>query len=379
MTDRPKPLAGVRVLDLSQLIPGPMVSLHLADMGAEVIKIENPKGGDPMRHAGVGANAISKGFAALNRNKKSVALDLKDAAQRDTFQALAGTAGVVIEQFRPGVMDRLGLGYATLAARNPALVYTSITGYGQTESPLRDQAGHDINYLAYAGILDQIGAAGGPPVLSNFQIGDLAGGSLSAAMGILAALFDAARSGRGRHVDIAMTDCAMAHAVVPLYHIAEHGAAPERGRGQLSGGRPYYGVYRCADDRYFALGALEPKFWRAFCQAIERPDLIDRQREGGEALAAELRALFARRSRDDWAAALAGIDACLSPVLSPEEAIRHPHAVARGLVMEREHPAAGRYLGYALPIRFSDFAFTVEREAPELGADTDAILSALTR
>ncbi|NIR32482.1 MAG: CoA transferase, partial [Gammaproteobacteria bacterium] len=272
---RPKPLAGLRILDLTRLLPGPMCTLHLGDMGADVIKVEAPRGGDYARALGPSL------FRLVNRNKRALKLDLSKPAGRDVFIELTHSADALVEAFRPGVMARLGLGYEALHALHPRLVYCSITGYGQ-RGPYRMRAGHDIDYCAYAGIVEQSGAGGGPPVLGNFQVADLAGGALSAAMGILAALLDVQRGGEGRHVDVSMTDCALAHAVVPLATWLEEGATRPRGADTLTGGLPCYGVYETGDGRYMALGALEHKFWRAFCEAVGRPDLSDRHLVSGE-------------------------------------------------------------------------------------------------
>lgn len=364
MAHRP-PLSGITVLDLTRLLPGPLCSQHLADMGAEVIKIEDPVVGDLTRHSGPPGEEAPL-FVAVNRNKRSVTLDLKKPDGRDMLLDLVERADVLIEGFRPGVMERLGCGYAAAAARNPRLVYCSVTGYGQ-DGPRAAKAGHDINYIAEAGIADQIGSAGQGPAPLNFQIADLAGGTLSAAMGILAALFDAARSGQGRHVDVSMTDCAMAHAAIPAAALAG-GSYPERGQGRISGGLPCYGYYETADGRYVAVGALEPQFWRALCEALERPDLIPHGQGTPEhtAVAREaLTAIFRSRTMAEWVERLDGVDCCVSPVLTLEEARTSPHAVARGLT---------HGVGFAFPVKMSEFTFSERLPAPHLGADTEDVL-----
>ncbi|MFI4952074.1 MAG: CaiB/BaiF CoA transferase family protein, partial [Burkholderiales bacterium] len=269
------PLEGIRVLDLSRLLPGAVCTLHLADLGADVVKVEDTGRGDYARSLGIApgaaggsaSGAVSAFYRMVNRNKRSLALDLKAGAGRDAFLRLAQRADVIVESFRPGVIDRLGVGYANVAAINPRLVYCSITGYGQT-GPYRDRPGHDINYLGYAGVLDQTGTADGAPALSNLQVADLLGGAMNAATAILAALFGAARRGRGAHVDIAMTDGALAHNIFALHAIETLGHAQPRGRDLLTGGVPCYGVYATEDSRYLAVGALEAKFWRALCDAL---------------------------------------------------------------------------------------------------------------
>jgi crotonobetainyl-CoA:carnitine CoA-transferase CaiB-like acyl-CoA transferase len=356
-THRP-PLAGVTVLDLTRLLPGPLCTQHLADMGARVIKVEDPKTGDVTRYSGA-PNGDSVVFEILNGNKEGLVLDLKDPADQAHLLDLAAEVDVLVEGFRPGVLERLGCGYPAAAARNPRLVYCSITGYGQT-GPRRDRAGHDINYIAESGIADQIGAADGPPVLSNFQIGDLAGGTLTAAMGILAALFDAARSGQGRHVDIAMTDGAMAHAVIAAGSLAMEGQTPRRGMGKISGALPCYGYYQTADQRYLAVGALEPQFWRSLCEAIARPDLIPHGHANGpqgDAVKADLAAIFAQRPMAEWVTLFDRYDCCVSGVLTLEEARASAQAQARGLIDGA---------GFACPVKMTDFAPQPRRPAPPL-------------
>lgn len=376
---RAKPLAGLTVLDLTRLLPGPMCTQHLADLGADVLKVEDPAGGDYARWMGQRQKVNSTSFLLFNRNKRSLTLDLKKPEAQQILLKLAADADIVVEGFRPGVADRLGVGYAAVRALNPKVVYASITGYGQ-DGPWAQRAGHDMNYLAHAGVLDQTGTAGGPPALSNFQIADLAGGSLSAVMGILAALVDAQRTGQGRHVDVAMTDCVLAHTVVALSTLNAGQGAEPRGQGRLSGGQPNYGVYETADGRWLAVGALEQKFWSAFCAAIGTPEL-----EGlGYATGAEgerVRAAVAERVRArplaEWAAVFARVDACVSPVLTPEEALESEQARGRGLVVEHDHPVEGPVRQYAFPIRMTDFAFSIDRPAPMQGEHTAEVLAGL--
>lgn len=372
-----KPLAGIRVLDLTRLLPGPMCGLHLADLGADVIKIEDPGAGDYARHRRADGKAgPAPVFSQINRNKRSLKLDLKQADGVQAFMDLAAEAQVVIEGFRPGVVARLGIDYPRVRAVNPAIVYCAISGYGQ-DGPLRDVAGHDINYCGYAGVLHQSGSRDGPPALANFQIADLLGGTLSAVMGILAALLDAQRSHKGRYVDVAMTDCTLAHSVVPFARVTTEGEARPRGQDALSGGLPCYGVYETADGGYMALGALEMKFWQAFCEAIARPDLIAHHMVSGETadrVRAQIAAIFKSASRDEWVERLAGADCCASPVLSPAEARHHPHLVARGMFVTPDD-ADIESEQLAFPLRLSDFTFSVERPAPGHGEHSREILA----
>jgi len=372
-----KPLAGIRVLDLTRLLPGPMCGLHLADLGADVIKIEDPGAGDYGRHRRAdGTAGPAPVFSQINRNKRSLKLDLKQADGVQAFMDLAAEAQVVIEGFRPGVVARLGIDYPRVRAVNPAIVYCAISGYGQ-DGPLRDVAGHDINYCGYAGVLHQSGSRDGPPAVANFQIADLLGGTLSAVMGILAALLDAQRSGEGRYVDVAMTDCTLAHSVVPFARVTTEGEARPRGQDALSGGLPCYGVYETSDGGYMALGALEQKFWQAFCEAVARPDLIAHHLVSGETadrVRAEIAAIFKSASRDEWVERLAGADCCASPVLSPAEARQHPHLVARGMFVSG-NDAGVESEQLAFPLRMSDFTFSVERQAPGHGEHSREILA----
>ena len=276
------PLAGLRVLDLSRLLPGGFCSLLLADFGADVIKVEDTGMGDYVRWAppfyeGADRTAASALFLSLNRNKRSIRVDLKSEQGREVLLRLARDADVLLESFRPGVMDRLGVGYETLREANPGLVYCAITGYGQ-DGPLRDRAGHDMNYLGRIGLLGLSGDADGPPVQAAGQIADLGGGALMAAFGILAALRERDRTGEGQFVDSSMADGALSWlAMVAARYFAE-GRTPRRGELELAGSLVCYRPYRCSDG-WVTLGALEPKFWQACCRGVGREDLIERQFE----------------------------------------------------------------------------------------------------
>jgi crotonobetainyl-CoA:carnitine CoA-transferase CaiB-like acyl-CoA transferase len=369
---RPPPLAGIRILDLTRLLPGPVATLHLADLGAEVIKIEDPQVGDYARTLGTGQGEpdgeSSAYFRMINRNKQGLVLDLKQPAGVEVFLTLAATADVVVESFRPGVVDKLAIGYAAVAARNPRITYCSISGYGQ-DGPYKDHAGHDINYLGYAGVLEQIGSEGGGPAIPNFQIADLLGGALTAAMGILAAVLDAQRSGRGRYVDVAMTDSVLAHTYFAMLRLDSAGGPASRGADLLSGGMPCYATYRCADDRYMAVGALEGKFWAICCRELGRPEWIARQWDAG--LRADMAALFATRPRAEWAARFAATDCCVTPVLSPAEALVNEQLTARGMVLADAEPRQ-----FAPPLKMSEFAFAIRQPAPRAGEHSAAILAA---
>jgi crotonobetainyl-CoA:carnitine CoA-transferase CaiB-like acyl-CoA transferase len=363
---RPGPLSGIRILDLTRLLPGPVATLHLADLGAEVIKIEDFEAGDYARTLGTGSGDDSAYFRMINRNKQGMRLDLKQPEGVEIFLRLAQDADVVIESFRPGVVDKLGIGYAAVAAVNPKVAYCSISGYGQ-DGPYRHLAGHDINYLGYAGVLDQIGAEGGDPAIPNFQIADLLGGALTAAMGILAVVLEAQRSGQGRYIDVSMTDSVLAHTYFTMLRLNDAGTSAPRGADLLSGGLPCYQVYRCADGRHMAVGALEGKFWKICCAVLNQPEWVKRQWDA--TLRTEMAALFATQKRDDWAARFAAFDCCVTPVLSPEEALQNEQMQARGMVL-----AADGVTQFAPPLKLSDFAFGVAQAAPKVGQHTTEIL-----
>ncbi len=373
-------LDGLRVLDLSRLLPGGFCSLLLADFGADVIKVEDTKAGDYVRwseprYPGADATAGGAAFLALNRGKRSIRLDLKTPGGRDALLALARGADVLLESFRPGVMDRLGVGYERLREENPRLVYCAITGYGQ-DGPFAARAGHDTNYLARNGLLDLTGDPDGPPVQSAGQIADLGGGALMAAFGILAALRERDRSGEGQLVDVSMTDGALSWlAMVAANHLAG-GEHPGRGEDQLAGGLICYRPYRCADG-WVAFGALEPKFWQAWCAGVGREDLADRQFDAvGSDTHREVEAIFAQRTRAEWEAFNDEHDCCLEPVLGVREALESELVRAREMVVEVDQPGAGPVRLLGTPVKLSRTPADPARAGgPALGSDTDAVLA----
>lgn len=356
-----QPLHGIRVLDLTRLLPGPVATMHLADMGAEVIKIEDPGIGDYARTMGVVRKEVSQFFIAVNRGKQELRLDLKNADDKARFLQMVEQADVVVESFRPGVMDKLGVGWEVLKARNPKLVMCAISGYGK-DGPFAQLAGHDINYIGMAGMLEQNVGPDGVPALPNLQVGDLLGGAQAAVQGILAALLGVQRGGPGRFVDVSMTDAVFAHNVMPLVAVNNFGRTAPPGGDLLSGGVPCYNVYRTADDRYMAIGALELKFWESCCEVLERADLKTRhwslgQRVGGsdaQAVKAELDAIFAQRTLSEWTERFAGADCCVTPILRADEAIAHPLFEGRGMVSRREHPTEGSYWATGPAVKFHD-------------------------
>lgn len=369
---RARPLAGIRVLDLTRLLPGPVCTLHLADMGADVIKIEDTGAGDYARTLGAKPGTTAPVFLAINRNKRAIRLDLKQAQGVEVFLRLVKSAHVVVEGFRPGVVDRLGIGYGACREANPAIVYCAISGYGQ-DGPYRDRAGHDVNYCGYAGLVDQIGLLDGDPAIPNLQIADILGGAVVPAMGILAALIDAQRSGQGRYVDVAMTEGVLAHNLQALAAVATTGKALPRGGDFLSGREPCYAVYRTADGRHMAVGALERKFWERVCDVLRRPDLKAchwelRGKPASWGLE-QMRAIFAAKPLAHWVELFSGEDCCVTPVLRLEESLEDPQLQARGMVVRHEGA-----LQFAPPLRMSEYEFKVERPAPAAGEHTDEIL-----
>src|SRR5215510_9077828 len=318
-----KALFGYRVLDLSRLLPGPYCSMMLADLGAEVLKIEEIKG-DPTRMSPPRIAGKSYSFEQVNRNKKSIALDLKNPEGRAVFLKLAARADVILEQFRPGVMERLGIDYATISADNPLIVYCSLTGFGQ-DGPHRDRSGHDLNYLALSGVLGLTTDREGRPVIPGVQVADLAGGMI-AAFAILAALLARTRTGRGQYVDVSMFDVMLSMLPIPAAHHFAGATIPVGGKYVLSGAYPFYNVYETGDGKFMTLGALEPKFWTNFCRKVGREDLVSRQFDSGERrenLFSEVRAIFKSKSQSDWVESMRDADCCCEPVLSMVEAFEH--------------------------------------------------------
>jgi alpha-methylacyl-CoA racemase len=368
------PLAGVRVLDLTRLLPGPFAGQTLAELGADVVKVEEPGLGDGSRTLPPFVNGVGLAFLATNRGKRSLALNLKAPSGREAFLRLADTADILLEGFRPGTLARLGLGYETLRARNPRLIICAITGYGQ-QGPYGQRAGHDLNYLGYAGLLGHLARPGAPPHNPGAQLADIAGGAMMAVIGTLAALVARGVSGHGQVVDVAMLDGSMALAPL-LMAGAAHGlteAVP--GAGLLTGALPGYNVYETADGRYVTLGALEPKFWTEFCRRAGRPDLEPRHfpRDDAErdATIHELSAHFRTKTRDEWLELLADVDACLGPVNTITEALADPQVQARGVIAGQTE---GAPLLRSVPL-LSDAPPRLLDPAPRLGEHTSTILA----
>jgi alpha-methylacyl-CoA racemase len=383
------PLEGIRVLDLSRLLPGGFCSLLLADFGAEVLKVEDTGMGDYIRwsppyYEGAHESARSALFLSLNRNKRSIRLDLKHERGREALLRLVREYDVVLESFRPGVLERLGVGYERMRQENPGLVYCAISGYGQ-DGPKRDASGHDINYLGLIGLLGLTGERGGEPVQAAGQIADLGGGALMAAFGIMAALRERdgggagsapAGSGEGQVVDVSMADGALSWlAMVAASYFAD-GAVPRRGELPLAGSLICYRPYECADG-WVTLGALEPKFWQAFCRGVGREELIAKQFEHpGSDAHADVEEIFKGRTRAEWQAFALEHDCCLEPVLELDEALESELVRAREMVVEIEQPGAERTVRQlGVPIKLARTPGEHARlPGPELGEHSEAVL-----
>ncbi|HEV2075759.1 MAG TPA: CaiB/BaiF CoA-transferase family protein [Thermoleophilaceae bacterium] len=375
-----RPLDGLTVLDLSRLLPGGFCSLLLADFGADVVKVEDTRMGDYVRWAppyyeGAHESARSALYLALNRGKRSVRLDLKSDGGREVLLRMASDADVLLESFRPGVMDRLGVGYERLREANPGLVYCAITGYGQ-DGPYRDRSGHDMNYLALTGLLGLTGEPDGPPVQPAGQVADIGGGALMASFGILAALRERERSGEGQLVDVSMTDGALSWLAMVAGRYFRDGEPPSRGGLELAGGLACYRPYACRDG-HVALGALEPKFWREFCLGVGREDLVERQLDPpGSDTHAEVERIFLERTREEWRAFAGEHDCCLEPVLSLEEALGSELFRAREMVVEVGQPGAGTVRQLGVPVKLSRTPGRAEGPGPALGEHTGEALAA---
>ena len=371
-------LSGVRVLDLSLQLPGPFCTMMMADYGAEVVKIDepSPRARNPFAAEDPGTGPLDR---YLNRGKKSVTLNLKSAEGQEIFRKMAATADVVVEGFRPGVVKRLGVDYETLSAANPGLVYCSISGYGQT-GPMRDVAGHDVNYLSYAGVLGLSGRPEDPPTLLPVQLGDVYGGSMMALSGILMALLSRQRTGKGAWIDISMTDGSVASLAIPASNLLGGGIPQERGALPLAGMLPCYDAYRCADGGYVSLGGLEPWFWKKLVTRLGREDFDELQYAAGESaegVRRDLQAIFLGKTRDEWIRLFEGEDVCISPVLSLDEAMSHPNTVARRMVVDVGSPLGGTEPQLGLPIKIAGEEERAPGRAPRLGEHDDPVLEEL--
>lgn len=372
-------LSGVKVLDLTRLLPGPYCTLLMADYGADVIKIEEPGKGDYIRWRTPAAEGIGARHLTVNRNKKSVTLNLKTAEGQQIFKQLAAEADVIIESFRPGVMQRLGLGYENIVQVNERIVYCSLTGYGQT-GPYRHLPGHDINYIGYSGILGLIGEKNGKPVVPGVQIADIGGGSLMALAGICMALFHRERTGEGQYIDVSMMDGAITWLYAAMSDYFVSGKVPERGDTRLDGQFAFYNVYETKDGKYMTVGASEFKFWKRLCELIGKEEWIALH-EGPanvqEQLKQDLGELFKTYDQQHWINLLAQEETCVGPVYDIEDMFSDPHITERDMFQEMQHPVAGMIQQIGFPIKFSETPGEIYAHAPGLGEHTEVILKQL--
>jgi crotonobetainyl-CoA:carnitine CoA-transferase CaiB-like acyl-CoA transferase len=367
-------LEGIKVLDLSRLAPGPFCTMILGDLGADVLKVEGPREG--RLDAALTRDERGNAFNALERNKRSIVLNLKTGEAREIFFQLAEGADVILEGFRPGVVNRLGVDYGTLKGINPRIVYCSLTGYGQ-DGPYARRVGHDINYLAIGGVLGLGGTPGGAPLLPGVPIGDFAAGGMNASLGILAALMARERTGRGQYVDIAMTDGAVSLLTFALAWYFENGRVPERGNDWMSGGAPFYNVYETKDGKYISIGSGEPWFYQELCKALGREDLIPFQYDEGEKrqeISRTFREIFRSRTLDEWLEYLGERDICVARVNEIDELAEDPQIRHRDMILELDHPEYGKVRHPGISIKLSETPGSVRRFGPLAGQHTDEVL-----
>lgn len=369
------PLTSLKILDFTTLLPGPFATMYLADLGADVLRIEAPNRPDIVRMSPpyVEEN-ISAAHATLNRSKRSFALNLKHPQAPSVVQRLVKDYDIVIEQFRPGVMDRLGVGYESLKSENSKLIYCAITGYGQT-GPYANRAGHDSNYLALAGIMSYSGRQDTGPHPHGTQIADVGGGSFGAMVGVLSAVIHRQLTGEGQFIDVSMTDGAMAWNAVTGAEFLGGGELPTYENRLLNGGS-HYNYYRTADGRYLSVSSLEPQFWHGFCEAIQRSDLIDQVTEPGEGMRpiqAEIAKVIEGRTLAEWEAIFEKVDVCVEPVLTLDEVVEHPLTQAREMIVEvkGENGAARQF---ANPLKFSKTSPEYPYYGVELGHHTHEVM-----
>jgi crotonobetainyl-CoA:carnitine CoA-transferase CaiB-like acyl-CoA transferase len=372
------PLSGLKILDFTTLLPGPYATQLLGDMGAEVLRVEAPNRPDLLKLLPPSFGKVSAAHASLNRNKQSIGIDLKHAQAKELVYKLVADYDIVIEQFRPGVMDRLGLGYERLKAIKPTLIYCSITGYGQT-GPLKDRAGHDINYLALSGLASYSGRADTGPVLSGTQIADIAGGSHHAVMAILAAVIERSTTGKGQYLDISMSDASLALTTMFGANALASERDPTYGAEMLNGGL-FYDYYETADGKYLSVGSLEPNFASGLLNILGLQDwlskIVDQRPETQTALRAQISAKIGSESLSHWQAVFAKEDVCVEPVLSIGDAAKHPHFIARNMLTtaKNEQGESIKQINTALPFKESSH---VHKAGGVLGADTGQVMTGL--
>ncbi|MGA2237850.1 MAG: CaiB/BaiF CoA-transferase family protein [Candidatus Bathyarchaeia archaeon] len=370
-------LDGLHVLDLSRLLPGPLCTMILGDLGADVVKVEQPEIGDYARFAPPLIGDTGSAFLMLNRNKRSITLNLKNAEAKEILHKLATKADVFVESYQPGVAERLGVGYPAIRKVNEHIIYCSISGYGQT-GPYRDFVGHDLNYAAYSGAIGATGLKGGPPVIPAVQIADIQS-AIYAAVAITAALYRREKTGEAEFIDVSMMDTAIASMIMPLsFHFA--GASTERGESFLSGGAPFYNVYETKDRKFISIASLEPKFWAELCNALGVEEYQDQQivsAEVSQQISAALAEKFREKKRDEWVKILNEREIPCAPVYDVSEVPADPQVRAREMIFEMETEAFGKLNQLATPIRISHNPLVVRSGPPKLGQHTLEILREL--
>ncbi|MBW1772464.1 MAG: CoA transferase [Deltaproteobacteria bacterium] len=374
-----QPLEGIKILDCTRLLPYQYCTMLLGDLGAEVLKIEEPLQGDYGRWADSSRTRESLAFVMANRNKRSMKLNLKDTRGKEIFEKLVPHHDVLIESFRPGVMARLGLGYETLRSLKSDIIYCSATGYGQ-EGPYAEKAGHDINYLSYSGILSGTGAHTGRPVIPGIPFGDMAGGGVFTALAILAAILGRERSGKGQYIDVAQTDVLTSLNLLNLAEALSTRKGQQARPYDLKGGTLCYNTFKTKDGKFVALGALEPKFWVNFCRVVGKEEWISNHlvpyQEGGR-ITEDLKILFAGKTQAEWVELLGREDTCFTPVLTPEETLEDPHLRDRGTITEMIDPERGTTPQIGFPSKFSEALHFKRSPPPFFGQHTRAILTSL--
>lgn len=371
------PLENIKVLDLTQLLPGPFCSLLLADLGAEVIKVEKPMQGDYARQMAPFIGKESYRFLLRNRNKKSIALNLKTSQAKEIFYTLAKEADVILESFRPGVARRLGVDYETIKKINPGIVYCSISGYGQN-GPNKDMPGHDINYVGIAGVLSVTGNKGDKPVLPGIPIADFSS-AFFAAYSILAAIIGREKSGKGQYIDVAMTDVVSSLLIVYADSYFAEGKVLQRGDSWMSGGSPYYNIYETKDGRYITIGAVERHFWQRLCKALDREDLTEFQfsEDKKEEVFKILKEIFITKTQEEWLNSLKEADVPCGAVNTIDDVFSNPQIRHRGLLSETLHPLVGKIKQIKFPVKFSEASTSIRLPPPMLGEHTESILQSL--